>query len=305
MMGVDVGAELMICLGNEPELVRAVPDGCMAGVALCCHPAPSTPRLTAPPDSTLTPPTPTPPPCRLSENATARAAFAHLERKLAALERCTLLVDTRGEGAWSVLWASSTWDALCGAALTREAVLQRSMQECFGSAAGSEDMWGGLNVESTMRESFTLQKAQLIPGSTALSTKPKFYDLIFRPAGSGPVDELAPAAVIPSSVRMESELQHLYCVTVLRHDRKAKARWLAGHDLRQQLGQLGQVQDEIQGLEVDWLLGRGFHAAVYHGVWNGQEVAVKMLQVSRADVWTAVVRLCRRSRAEPLQQRQE
>lgn len=70
-------------------------------------------------------------------------------------------------------------------------------------------------------------------------------------------------------------MQNLYFVVVNPHDRKAKAKWLANQDLRAQTGQLG----DIQGLQLDRLLGRGAFGAVYHGCWEGREVAVKMLQV--------------------------
>jgi hypothetical protein len=222
-------------------------------------PAASAQPLTGPPD--CHPPFSLPPSntYRLSEDPTARAAFAHLERKLAALERCTLLVDTRGEGGWRVLWASSTWDALCGAALTREAVLQRSMQDCFASIPAGEELWAEGAECAAAGEVFVLSKVQLVSvgrrsvgdGSSRAGMP---YDLIFRPAAAGPLDELAPDAAVASGVAMagSGELPQLLCVTVMRHARRARAWLLAGAGGTQRLGRL---QGEIQGLEVSaWRL---------------------------------------------------
>jgi hypothetical protein len=66
-------------------------------------------------------------------------------------------------------------------------------------------------------------------------------------------------------------------VAVQPHDCQAKARWLAARELRLAAG--GGGGGALGDIAVDRLLGRGAFGAVYHGSWEGKEVAVKMLQV--------------------------
>mmetsp|Transcript_35206 Transcript_35206/g.78353 ORF Transcript_35206/g.78353 Transcript_35206/m.78353 type:complete len:865 (-) Transcript_35206:387-2981(-) len=222
------------------------------------------------------------------DNQQLQAAYGCLQRTMDAFEHCVALIDTSSEAGWKIMYTNAAFTKLTG--VERDKVLNQSLGQVFQSVDGATLPTQLLLGAVAKNRSGDVRKARLLNAATV-----KVFTLRFRPASKEALDDSTMAIGIPSFLPVADQgnnSQKYYFMTVdLANSGNPRSSISSTISSRFSSSYLSSTYssspDELEGLEMGHLLGKGTFGSVYYGTWFGTPVAVKIVQTDMKDVKTA------------------
>ncbi|GAX72878.1 hypothetical protein CEUSTIGMA_g333.t1 [Chlamydomonas eustigma] len=212
-----------------------------------------------------------------SDNEALKFAYKRIERALDCFENCVVLLDTSVPG-FKIVYANEAWDTLIG--LARDKITGHTLTEVFEDSMGLELPSAKHRLAADAGQDFAVVRA-VVKGSSLQ----KLMYLKFRPASSEQLDEGAIPIGVPRhmTVTKQTDAKHLYFMAVhdLAAHRSASSTSSTRRSSRMTSASFGLQRDEeneVEGLIVGRLIGRGSYGSVYSGDWFGSSVAVKVIE---------------------------
>ncbi|GAX84206.1 hypothetical protein CEUSTIGMA_g11629.t1 [Chlamydomonas eustigma] len=214
---------------------------------------------------------------RNEDNEALKAAYRHMERALDCFEHCVVLVDASVQG-FKIMYANEAWGSVTG--ISRTGLTGRLLTELLEDTMGGTIPSTKHNEAATLGKSFSIESAVL----KACSLQ-KLLHLKFRPASSDPLDEQSIPIGIPTHVTATSPTatsKQLYFMAVYdaeahRSGSSSGSYWKTSRSSNCSLG-YQREEDDVEGLVMGHLIGRGSYGSVYAGSWFGSNVAVKIIE---------------------------